>query len=108
MDGKREPIFGRGGFQIGYIEGDEAFDRSSRKRCRFDSSTGNLFDQSGKIVGHVSLTGKLVGSSWLANELFTPLTGGSSASGPNGRELTRVSPFAQTKYDKCATNPLCE
>jgi hypothetical protein len=81
---QREPIFGRGGFQVGYIEGDEAFDRSSRKRCRFDSSTGNLFDQ------------------------FTPLTGGSSASGPNGRELMRVSPFAQTKYDKCATHLLRE
>jgi hypothetical protein len=68
-----KPIFRtKGGrAQIGYIEKDEAFDLSGRRRCNYNGVTGNLHDlKTDKIVGHVSLAGNFVGASWLADELF--------------------------------------
>jgi hypothetical protein len=60
-----------GHHQIGYIVGDEAFDQSGRKRCRYNADTGNLHDlETGRIVGHVSLDGRYAGSSWEAQRLF--------------------------------------
>ncbi len=56
--------------QIGYVEGGEAFDLSGRKRCNYSKETGNLFDDSRKTVGHVSLAGKFVGVFSIADKLF--------------------------------------
>ena len=68
--GERNPIFGKGRTQIGYVEGGEAFDLSGRKRCNYSKETGNLFDDSRQTVGHVSLAGKFVGVASLADKLF--------------------------------------
>jgi hypothetical protein len=69
----RRPIFsGRAINQrIGYLEGGKAYDLAGRLRCHYNDGTGNLGDlETGKIVGHISLEGRFVGSSWLAAELF--------------------------------------
>ena len=68
--GERNPIFGKDSTQVGYVEGGEAFDLSGRKRCNYSKETGNLFDDSRRTVGHVSLAGKFVGVSSIADELF--------------------------------------
>src|SRR3984957_2145007 len=68
--GECSPIFGKGSTQIGYIAGGEAFDLSGRKRCNYSKETGNLFDDSRKTVGHISLAGKFIGASWIADEFF--------------------------------------
>jgi hypothetical protein len=72
MEERRSIFSARGdGEKIGYIEGAEAFNLSGRRRCRYDEQTGNLRDLAGgKIVGHVSLEGRFIGLSWLADELF--------------------------------------
>jgi hypothetical protein len=70
---ERRPIFVNKGSlpQIGYIEDNEAFDLSGRRRCSYDAESGNLCDfDTGKLVGHVSLRGFFVGASWIADELF--------------------------------------
>src|ERR1700722_9205651 len=67
---ERSPIFGKDSTQIGYVEGGEAFDLSGRKRCNYSKQTGNLFDDSRKTVGHVSLAGKFVGVFSIADKLF--------------------------------------
>jgi hypothetical protein len=70
---ERRPIFVNKGSlpQIGYIEDNEAFDLSGRRRCSYNAESGNLCDfDTGKIVGHVSLAGFFVGASWIADELF--------------------------------------
>jgi hypothetical protein len=57
--------------KIGYIEGTDAFDSLGNKRCKYNPSTGNLLElDSGRTIGHVSLAGYFVGSSWIAEELF--------------------------------------
>ena len=71
---KHNPIFStKGGHhQIGYIEGNEAFDLFGEKRCHYSAATGNLCDlNSGKIIGHVTLQGKFVGLSWIAVQPFS-------------------------------------
>src|SRR5271167_2276654 len=71
---ERSPIFrGKGeGRQIGYLESDEAFDLLGKQRCYYNAETGNLRDiNSEEIVGHVSLDGKVVGVSWIIDELFS-------------------------------------
>ena len=68
--GERSPIFGKDSTQIGYVEGGEAFDLSGRKRCNYSKETGNLFDDSRRTVGHVSLAGKFVGVFSIADKLF--------------------------------------
>jgi hypothetical protein len=41
------------------------------RRCKYNRYTGNLFDTTnGKVIGHVSLEGKFVGASWIADKLF--------------------------------------
>jgi len=68
---ERRLIFNAKGFQLGYIEGDAAFDLSGRRRCSYTGATGNLGDfDSGKILGHISLDGTFVGASWLSDDLF--------------------------------------
>src|ERR1700688_5029886 len=83
---ERKPIFVNKGSrsQIAYIEGNEAFDLSGRRRCIYNAESGNLYEfDTEKLIGHVSLGGFFVGSSWIADELFgqhatgneLPLTG---------------------------------
>jgi hypothetical protein len=68
---ERSLIFNAKGAQIGYIEGDRAFDLIGRKRCKYARATGNLSElNSEKIVGYVSLDGTFVGLSWISDELF--------------------------------------
>jgi hypothetical protein len=70
---ERKPIFlhKRSRPQIGYIEGDEVFDLSGNRRCIYNAANGNLSDfDTGKLVGHISLQGFFVGTSWIADELF--------------------------------------
>jgi hypothetical protein len=68
---ERRLIFNAKGFQLGYLEGDAAFDLSGRRRCSYTGATGNLGDfDSGKILGHISLDGTFVGASWLSDDLF--------------------------------------
>ena len=68
---KRFPIFRAIGQKVGYIEGSDAFDLLGNKRCKYNHNTGNLFDSTdGQVIGHVSLEGKFVGASWIADELF--------------------------------------
>jgi hypothetical protein len=70
---ERRPIFVNKGSlsPIAYIEGNEAFDLSGRRRCIYNAETGNLYEfDTEKIIGHVSLQGIFVGTSWIAAELF--------------------------------------
>jgi len=68
---ERTPIFNAKGFQLGYIEGNSAFDFNGTQRCSYAGATGNLCDlKTGNIVGHVSLDGTFVGATWIADELF--------------------------------------
>jgi hypothetical protein len=70
---RRRPIFAKRGIDqtIGYFDDNGAYDLSGNLRCRYSERTGNLTDlASGKIVGHVSLEGRFVGSHWLVDELF--------------------------------------
>lgn len=70
--------------KIGYIEGTDAFDSLGNKRCKYNPSTGNLLElDSGRTIGHVSLAGYFVGSSWIAEELFPQ---------PIARNLPTTSP----------------
>ncbi len=56
---------------FGYIEGSEAFDLLGRPRADYDPKTGLLCDlRDGGVVGYVTLDGKFVGSSRMADELF--------------------------------------
>ena len=69
----RSPIFSakQNRYQIGYIEGGKAFDLFGRKRCNYCARSGNLRDpDNGTIVGYVSLQGKLIGASWVIDQLF--------------------------------------
>jgi hypothetical protein len=68
---ERSLIFNAKGLQLGYIEGNTAFDLNGAQRCSYAEATGNLCDlNDGKIVGHVSLDGTFVGASWVSDELF--------------------------------------
>ena len=67
----RSLIFNAKGAQIGYIEGERAFDLTGRERCKYARATGNLSELNGeKIVGYVSLDGTFAGLSWISDELF--------------------------------------
>ena len=88
---ERRPIFSAKDHcaQIGYVEADEAFDLSGRLRCTYNAATGNLHDtNTGKIVGHVSLAGNFVGSSWMADKLFG--TPGNPTIVPNVLNITEI------------------
>jgi hypothetical protein len=68
---ERRPIFSTTGDQIGYTEGNAAFDLFDRRRCSYDSATGNLSDfTTGKLVGYVSFARNFVVPSRIAAELF--------------------------------------
>jgi hypothetical protein len=71
--------------KIGYIEGADAFDSLGNKRCKYNPSTGNLVEpDGGRTVGHVSLAGYFVGSSWIAEELFPqPIAENSATTSPD-------------------------
>jgi hypothetical protein len=67
----RSLIFNAKGAQVGYIEGNRAFDLTGRERCNYAGATGNLYDLNGdKIVGHISLDGTFVGLSWISDQLW--------------------------------------
>jgi hypothetical protein len=82
---ERSPIFSKKGgslTQIGYVEGDTAFDLSGRRRCAYNATSGNLSDfNTGTIIGHISLKGFFVGASWMARELFGQHTTGKADPG---------------------------
>ena len=86
--------------KIGYIGGTEAFDLLGNKRCNYNPSTGNLLElDSGRTIGHVSLAGYFVGSSWIAGELFpqlvaknSPTTSSDKSSTADSTELVVISP----------------
>ena len=60
------------GQQIGYIEDDEAFDLFDSACAVYESNTGLLRDpRNNAVVGYVSLADIFVGSSWMAQELFS-------------------------------------
>ena len=68
---ERRPIFSTTGDQIGYTEGNAAFDLFDRRRCSYNSATGNLSDfTTGKLVGYVSFARNFVVPSRIAAELF--------------------------------------
>ena len=72
----RSLIFNAKGAQIGYIEGERAFDLTGRQRCTYAPATGNLSELHGKkIVGHISLDGIFVGLTWISDQLFGKSTG---------------------------------
>jgi len=67
----RSMIFNMNGVQIGYVEGDRAFDLSGRERCKYARTTGNLCELNGeKVVGHISLDGTCIGLAWMSDLLF--------------------------------------
>jgi hypothetical protein len=67
----RSMIFNMKGAQIGYIEGDRAFDLSGRERCKYARTTGNLCELNGQqVVGHISLDGTFIGLAWMSDLLF--------------------------------------
>jgi hypothetical protein len=71
---ERSPILSakNGSREIGYTEGNEAFDLLGRRRASYNGRTGNLRAlNSGRTIGHVSLQGNFVGVSWIADELFS-------------------------------------
>jgi hypothetical protein len=71
---ERRPIYSAqaASQQIGYIEDDEAFDLFDRACAVYESNTGLLRDPNNNaVVGYVSLTDMFVGSSWMAQELFS-------------------------------------
>src|ERR1700733_1082462 len=60
------------GQHLGYIEGDKAFDLFGRPCASFNSDTGLLRDPERNLVlGYITLTGAFVGSTWIAEELFS-------------------------------------
>jgi len=68
---ERSPIFSTKGEQIGYVQGNAAFDLFDRHRCGYDAATGNLSDSTtGKIIAYVSWDKKFVVPSRIAAELF--------------------------------------
>jgi hypothetical protein len=77
---ERSAIFNAKGIQLGYIEGNAAFDCNGTQRCSYAVATGNLCDlKNGNIVGHVSLDGTFVGATWVADELFGKPTDNAAA-----------------------------
>ena len=94
---ERRLIYNAKGVQLGYLEGDVAFDLSGRQRCNYNGASGNLFDSSSeRAIGHISLDGTFVGPSWISDDLFGKPTGEGYATRPVGthganRPRTRAS-----------------
>ena len=71
---ERRPIYSgqATGQPIGYIEDDQAFDLFDRPCATYEGNTGLLRDLKNKaVVGYVSLSDIFVGSSLMAQELFS-------------------------------------
>jgi hypothetical protein len=103
---ERSPIFSAkvDNQRIGYIEGGEAFDLLGNKRCNYNQSTGNLLELGrGKTIGHVSLAGYFVGSSWIADELFPQLVAKNSPTTPPDKPGTAGSAGLGTSPEKVVT-----
>jgi hypothetical protein len=103
---ERSPIFSAkvDNQRIGYIEGGEAFDLLGNKRCNYNQSTGNLLELGrGKTIGHVSLAGYFVGSSWIADELFPQLVAKNSPTTPPDEPSAAGSTGLVTLPDKVVT-----
>jgi hypothetical protein len=80
---ERQLIYNAKGVQLGYLEGDVAFDLSGRQRCNYNGASGNLFDSSSeRAIGHISLDGTFVGPSWVSDDLFGKPTGEGYATRP--------------------------
>jgi hypothetical protein len=96
----RNLIFNAKGAQIGYIEGERAFDLTGRERCNYTPATGNLSELHGKkIVGHISLDGIFVGLAWISDQLFGVSSGevypNSTLAGKQQPHLPPKKPNAQ-------------
>ena len=91
--------------KIGYIKDGEAFDLLGCKRCNYNSNTGNLVElDSGRTVGHVSLAGYFVGSSWIADELFPQLVAKNSpTTSPDKPSTADPTGLVTTSPDKVVT-----
>jgi hypothetical protein len=90
--------------RIGYIEGREAFDLLGNKRCNYNPNTGNLLElESGRTIGHVSLAGYFVGSSWIADELFPQLVAKNSPTTSPDKPGTADSTGLVTSPDDAVT-----
>jgi hypothetical protein len=71
--GERSPIFSGKNIEqeIGYIEGDRAFDLFDRPRATYDGDTRLLRNPNTQaIVGYITLKSTFVGSSRIAEKLF--------------------------------------
>ena len=71
---ERHPIYSglATGQPIGYIEDDQAFDLFDRPCATYEGNTGLLrHPKNNAVVGYVSLSYIFVGSSWMAQELFS-------------------------------------
>jgi hypothetical protein len=73
---------------IGYFDNESAYDLTGALRCHYNEGTGNLSDPAtGKIVGHISLEGKFVGTRWLEAELFpAPTTESAQVAGSSNED----------------------
>jgi hypothetical protein len=82
---ERRLIFNAKGVQLGYLEDNVAFDLSGRQRCTYNGASGNLFDSNSKrVIGHISLDGTFVGTSWISDDLFGKPTGEARVNRPTG------------------------
>ena len=104
---ERSPIFSAkiDRQKIGYIKGREAFDLLGCKRCNYNPNTGNLLElDSGRTIGHVSLAGYFVGSSWIVGELFPQLVAKNSpTTSPDKPSTTDSTGLVVTSPDKVVT-----
>ena len=103
---ERSPIFSAkiDHRKIGYIKGREAFDLLGCKRCNYNPNTGNLLElDSGRTIGHVSLAGYFVGSSWIAGELFPQLVAKNSPTTSPDQPGTADSTGLVISPDKAVT-----
>jgi hypothetical protein len=91
--------------KIGYIKDGEAFDLLGCKRCNYNPNTGNLVElDSGRTVGHVSLAGYFVGSSWIADELFPQFVAKNSpTTSPDKPSTADPTGLVTTSPDKVVT-----
>ena len=108
---ERIPIFRARGdeHKLGYIEGNEAFDLSGKRCCNYNAETGNLLEfNSEKIIGYVSLEGKVVGVSWIIDELFSNLGKSEVPAGRSGflsEEMDRVFEMLRERVGLNETGP---
>ena len=69
----RRPIFGvrSANYQIGYVEGNKAFDMLGLARANYDERSGLLHDRADdRVLGYISLRNLFVGVKLVGEELF--------------------------------------